>query len=41
MSTWTNWEYKRLLGNKSPKGDNDEFTEILDVTDIPKAVDWR
>jgi len=43
MSTWTNWEYKRLLGYKKGKvaEDDDDKVIILDEINIPDAVDWR
>jgi len=39
MSTWTDWEYKRLLGDKTKL--DEEKIVILDEISIPHEIDWR
>jgi hypothetical protein len=41
FSTWTDSEYKSLLGFKMPN--NDELPEptILDESNLQDAIDWR
>jgi len=43
MSTWTNAEYKKLLGYKSPLSQADaEYAPFeLDTVNIPSSIDWR
>jgi len=39
FSTWTDFEYKRLLGFKMP---TETFEEtVLDIEGIPASIDWR
>jgi len=42
MSTWTDDEYKQLLGYKAP-ATNETVTEykVLDVEAVPVSIDWR
>ena len=43
MSTWTDWEYKRLLGYKKPynQSDDDTLVVTLDESAAPESIDWR
>ena len=42
FSTWTQEEYKQLLGFKAPAGFNaSENVTMLDDTDLADSVDWR
>ena len=40
FSTWTDAEYKRLLGYKAPANATVEVTELSTV-DLPTSIDWR
>jgi cathepsin F len=43
FSTWSDFEYKKLLGYKKPaylRNAKREAT-ILDTSDIPESIDWR
>ena len=41
FSTWTDFEYKRLLGFKMPANHEMKEPKVLNVTDLPASVDWR
>jgi len=41
MSTWTDAEYKRMLGYKAPKNVTEMEPTVLDTVNIPASVDWR
>lgn len=42
FSTWTDDEFKKVLGHQDPKGDlNAKPAVDLDVTDLPASIDWR
>lgn len=41
MSTWTNEEYKKLLGFRAPKNVEVAEPTILSTEGIPTAKDWR
>jgi len=41
FSTWTDAEYKRLLGYRAPKNVTEIEPTILDTVNIPSSVDWR
>jgi len=41
FSTYTDAEYKRLLGYKMPKNAEQAAVVVLDETAIPASVDWR
>jgi C1A family cysteine protease len=42
MSTWTNDEYKKLLGYKAPKNFTSKATPmVLSTEGIPDGHDWR
>lgn len=42
FSTWTESEYKRLLGFKAPKNAVKNLSPVLlNITDIPDSIDWR
>jgi len=41
MSTWTEAEYKQLLGYKAPSDFEQMETKVLDTVGIPASVDWR
>jgi len=41
MSTWTDVEYKKLLGSRNPKNDTMNEVIILDTVNIPATIDWR
>jgi len=40
LSTWTQEEYKELLGYKSSEVANSKKAVELDETDLPDSVDW-
>jgi C1A family cysteine protease len=40
FSTWTDAEYKRLLGYRAPKNVTIEET-VLSEVDLPTSIDWR
>ena len=39
MSTWTSYEYKKLLGFKGEIGGESETTELPETDEV--EVDWR
>jgi hypothetical protein len=41
MSTWTNDEYKKLLGFRAPKNVEEAEPTVLSTEGIPAAKDWR
>ena len=41
FSTWTDFEYKRLLGFKMPQGVAEPKTEYLDDSNLTASIDWR
>jgi len=42
FSTWTDDEYKKLLGSQDQNDSMDVKPPVdLDVTDLPASVDWR
>jgi cathepsin L len=41
FSTWTDAEYKRLLGYKAPVNATEIEPTILDTTNLSTSVDWR
>ena len=41
FSTWTDAEYKRLLGYRAPKNVTEIPVKELDEVNIPASMDWR
>jgi len=41
FSTWTDAEYKRLLGYRAPKNATEIEVKELSTVDLPTSVDWR
>ena len=41
MSTYTDAEYKKMLGYRAPVNATVEEPTILDTVNIPASVDWR
>ena len=41
MSTWTEWEYKKLLGYKAPSREEYPSIKELDASNLTDSVDWR
>jgi C1A family cysteine protease len=41
MSTWTDAEYKKMLGFRAPTNVTEIEPTILDTVNIPASVDWR
>lgn len=42
FSTWTDDEYKKMLGDKdSFKKEEQNYTRITELTDVPASIDWR
>ena len=41
FSTWTDAEYKRLLGYRAPKNATELEVTELSTVDIPTSIDWR
>lgn len=42
FSTWTESDYKRLLGSKPPKDRENYLSPVLlNVTNVPDSIDWR
>ena len=41
FSTWTDFEYKRLLGFKMPQGVEEPKAMYLDESNLTESIDWR
>jgi C1A family cysteine protease len=41
FSTWTDAEYKRLLGYRAPANATKPEPTVLSTVDLPTSVDWR